>query len=199
MLQGYSIDAQLSALRDYALRTSLSVVHEFVESESAGETGRRKFREMLNSIEADPSISAILVWKVDRLFRNLKDRVTIDDLIRSKNLSLHLAYEGKVISKHTKPSDMLALDIHTDVARYELANLSERVKFGMNQKAVQGEYPGGKVPLGYLRNRYNKSIEVDTERAAIIKELFVLYADSEHSIDDLHYHATGIRTSIQRV
>ena len=62
-------------------------MHEFVESESAGETGRRKFREMLNSIEADPSISAILVWKVDRLFRNLKDRVTIDDLIRSKNLS----------------------------------------------------------------------------------------------------------------
>ena len=87
---------------------------------------------------------------------------------------------------------MLALDIHTDVARYELANLSERVKFGMNQKAVQGEYPGGKI-IGHLRNRYNKSIEVDTERAAIIKELFVLYADSEKdSIDDLHYHATGI-------
>lgn len=195
LVQGYSINAQLAALRDYAVRHSLSVVKEFIESESAGDTGRRKLREMIGILQRDVTISAVLVWKVDRLYRNLKDRVLIDDLIRERGLHLHLAYEGKVMSRDTKPSDWLALDVHTDVARYELANLRERVIFGLNQKASQGEYPGGRPPLGYVRNPVTKGVELDPDRAPIIHRLFELYAQGECSIDDVYTYAknAGLR------
>ena len=78
--EGYSIPAQLSMLRSYAADNNINVVKVFKDNESAGKAGRTKFNEMVKLLEKDKSIQAILVEKTDRLFRNFKDRVKIDDL-----------------------------------------------------------------------------------------------------------------------
>ena len=45
--EGFSIPAQLKLLKDYAARGGLSVVQEYVDVETAKQTGRSSFGEMV--------------------------------------------------------------------------------------------------------------------------------------------------------
>ncbi len=135
-----------------------------------------------------------MVEKTDRLYRNYKDRVLIDDL----EVEIHFVKDGRIIGKDSRPSDKFAHDIETAQARFYLNNLSEEVKKGQRQKAKQGSYPGGVVPIGYIRNKLNKTIELDPERAPIIRALFELYAQGDKSIDNAHEFARKARLTYPR-
>jgi site-specific DNA recombinase len=78
--EGFSIPAQLKLLKDYAAAQGFAVSKEYVDVETAKQTGRMAFGEMIAHLKAQPSIRVLLVEKTDRLYRNLKDWVTVDDL-----------------------------------------------------------------------------------------------------------------------
>ena len=58
-------------------------MQEYVDVETAKEAGRAAFGEMIAYLKAHPSVRVMLIEKTDRLYRNLKDWVTVDEL-RSK-------------------------------------------------------------------------------------------------------------------
>lgn len=192
--EGYSIPAQLRMLRNYAQDSGFEVVQEFRESESAGKAGRKAFGEMINLLEADNTIKSIIVEKTDRLYRNLKDHVILDEL----DIELHFAKDRRIISKNSKPTDKFVHRIETAQARFYLDNLSEEVKKGQEQKAIQGKYPGGMLPLGYIRNPVSKDIAIDPDRGPIIRRLFEMYSEGECSIDDLHEYVKSSRLTYLR-
>ena len=70
--EGFSIPAQLKLLREYASTNGFKVVEEYVDVETAKQTGRVAFGEMLAYLKAHPAVRAVLVEKTDRLYRNLK-------------------------------------------------------------------------------------------------------------------------------
>src|SRR5215475_1015088 len=76
--EGFSIPAQQKLLRQYAHDQRLTIVREFVDVETAKQAGRGGFGEMLAFLRTDPSCRTILVEKTDRLYRNIKDWVTVD-------------------------------------------------------------------------------------------------------------------------
>ena len=78
--EGFSIPAQLKLLKEYAAAQSFAVVEEYVDVETAKQTGRVAFGEMVAYLKAYPSVRVMLVEKTDRLYRNLKDWVTMDEL-----------------------------------------------------------------------------------------------------------------------
>src|ERR1700738_371853 len=71
--EGYSIPAQLKLLKEYAAANDFAVAHEYVDVETAKQTGRAAFGEMVAYLKAHPSVRVMLVEKTDRLYRNLKD------------------------------------------------------------------------------------------------------------------------------
>src|ERR1051325_3421603 len=77
---GFSIPAQRKILNEYALAKALTVVREFKEAETAKEAGRSAFMEMVAFLKATPSCRIILVEKTDRLYRNFRDLLTVEDL-----------------------------------------------------------------------------------------------------------------------
>src|ERR1044072_400764 len=77
---GFSIPAQRKLLHQYARDQGLTILREFVDIETAKQAGRGGFGEMLGFLKANPSCQAILVEKTDRLYQNIKDWVTVDDL-----------------------------------------------------------------------------------------------------------------------
>ena len=121
---GFSIPAQLQMLRDHANKAGLEVVEEFLEVESASKAGRKEFSRMVQLITNDNSITEILVEKTDRLYRNFKDHVMIDDL----GINIQFVNDGRVIGKDSKSSDRFVHDIETAQARLYLNNLSDEVK-----------------------------------------------------------------------
>ena len=180
--QGFSIEAQLAVLREYAEAHRLQIVREFVESESAGKEGRKAFYDMVSLLRCDQSVKIVLVEKTDRLYRNFHDYVLLEDL----DLELHLVKEHEIISKDSHSHAKLIHGIKVVMAKNYLDNLSEEVTKGQRQKAQQGQYPGGALPIGYNRNRLTKQIEIDPIRGPIIRQLFEMYSEGDKSIDNLH-------------
>ena len=78
--EGFSIPAQLKLLKDYAAANGFTVAHEYVDVETAKQTGRAAFSEMVAYLKEHSSVRVMLVEKTDRLYRNLKDWVTVDEL-----------------------------------------------------------------------------------------------------------------------
>jgi site-specific DNA recombinase len=189
--EGYSIPAQKKLLREYARKNSIEVVQEFEEVETAKKAGRCEFESMLKFLKKHVDVENILVEKTDRLTRNLRDAVSIDDLKRT----LHFVKEGVVIGPNARHSDKLMYGIKLVLAKSYLDLLSEETSKGMLEKAEQGLYPSW-APLGYVNNKGTKGIDVDFMRAGIIRELFEIYSKGNVSLRELADHAyrKGLRT-----
>ena len=179
--EGYSIPAQRKLLAEYARSRGFSITREFIDIESAKNPGRKEFTKMLHLLESERSCRVVLVEKTDRLYRNRADALVFEELVEKGGIEVHLVKEGRVIGKDSRLQDKFMHDIHVAVAKHYVENLKEEVKKGMREKAEEGIYPG-RVPLGYLNNKVTRSIEVDSERASMVKCIFELYASGEHSL-----------------
>ncbi|MGH7554588.1 MAG: recombinase family protein [Longimicrobiales bacterium] len=167
----------------------MTIVQEFVDVETAKQAGRAGFGQMLDFLRADPSCRTILVEKTDRLYRNIRDWITVDEL----DLTVHFVKENAVVSKASRSSEKFLHGIKVLMAKQYVDNLSEEVKKGLREKAEQGHWPT-KAPVGYLDNLATHRIEVDPERGPLIVQLFELYATRAYSLKALTVkaHAMGL-------
>lgn len=181
--EGFSIPAQLQLLRGYAASRDLTVVKEFVDVETAKQADRTGFGEMLAFLRKDKACRILLVEKTDRLYRNLKDWVTLDEL----DLEIHLVKENIVISQDSRSSEKFMHGIKVLMAKNYIDNLSEETKKGMLEKARQGIWPSY-APLGYLNVMGadgKRTIAPDPNLASPIRRLFERYAEGRHSLKEL--------------
>ena len=198
--EGYSIPAQQKLLRDYAHTQGLQIVKEFIDVETAKESGRENFSEMTaffqKELENKSTLRCrtLLVEKTDRLYRNLPDYVLIDNL----DLEIHLVKEGEIFSKNSRSTQKFFHGMKVLMAKQYIDNLSEEVKKGMLEKAEQGIYPSV-APLGYLNVESNgrKFIVRDKEKYLLIKRVFKAYATGTHSLRSIVKFANdiGLRSS----
>ncbi len=181
--EGYSIPAQLKLLREYALHHDLRLVREFVDVETAKQAGRQNFGEMLGFLRRNRACRALLLEKTDRLYRNLKDWVSIDEL----ELEIHFVKEGVLLSHSSRSAEKFMHGIKVLMAKNYIDNLAEEASKGLREKAEQGMWPSY-APLGYrnvLTPDGRKGIEPDPERAELIAKLFEWYATGGYSLKEI--------------
>ena len=180
--EGFSIPAQLKLLKEYAVTSGFVVAREYIDVETAKQTGRAAFGEMVAYLKAHSSVRVMLAEKTDRLYRNLKDWVTVYEL----DVELHFPKEGVVLSRESRSSEKFMHGIKVLMAKNYIDNLSEEARKGMQEKAEQGIWPTV-APLGY-RNVAGadgkKIIEPDPESAPIISRLFEWYATGTLSLKE---------------
>src|SRR6476661_5304303 len=204
--EGFSIPAQLKLLKEYAAANGLAVAQEYVDVETAKQTGRSAFGEMVAYLRSHPAIRVLLVEKTDRLYRNLKDWVTVDEL----EVEIHFPKEGVVLSRESRSSEKFMHGIKVLMAKNYIDNLSEEARKGMQEKAEQGIWPT-KSPLGY-RNVAGpdgkKIIAVDPEVAPIVSKIFEWYATGQYALKEVAqkardagfiYRRTGSKVPISAV
>src|SRR5277367_1093109 len=178
--EGFSIPAQLKLLKEYASANGFAVAEEYIDVETAKQTGRAAFGEMVAYLKAHPSVRVMLVEKTDRLYRNLKDWVTVDEL----DLEMHFPKGGVVLSRESRSSEKFMHGIKVLMAKNYIDNLPEETRKGMTEKAAQGFWPSN-APLGYrnmTREDGRKIITPDEQAAPIIRNLFERYARGGISI-----------------
>ena len=129
--EGYSIPAQCKLLRSYARRHDYHVVREFIDVETAKQSGRTHFTEMIRFLEEHPQVRILLCEKTDRLYRNFKDYVTIDEL----DVTLIFVKEGSVLNKDSRSHEKFIHGIKVLMAKNYIDNLSEETRKGMQEKA----------------------------------------------------------------
>ena len=172
--EGLSIPAQQKLLHSYAANNRFLIVQEYVDVETAKATRRTNFELMVRYLKAHVNVRTVLVEKTDRLYRNLRDWVTLDEL----DIEIHLVKEGIVLSRNSRSSEKFVHGIKVLMAKNYIDNLSEEARKGMQEKAEQGIWPTG-APLGYLNvlgPDSKKTIAPDPKVAPIITHLFGWYA-----------------------
>jgi site-specific DNA recombinase len=175
--EGYSLAAQLKACYEFCEREHLVPKAEFVEVESAGKTGRRRFGEMLDFLIANPDVRTVVAHKLDRLYRNFRDAMTLEE-----DLGARARYV--VTDIPDTPQGELLRDVNLSVSKYYLNNLREEVKKGMDEKVAQGGWPH-LAPMGYLNDPATRSVIVDPVVAPLIQHAFKRYASGLVSMSDL--------------
>lgn len=178
---GYSLDAQLDFLKDYAKRQNLEVIKVFSESMSAKEAGRIEFNKMLDF--AKKNKCHVLFEKNDRHLRNEADEATIIDLSVRKGLIIfHFVKDNLILRKESTPYEIFIYHLLCGMSSLYPRNLSNEVKKGLYKKAEQGYLPGV-APFGYKNKRINKKavIVIDTDTELSIKKIFELYSTGLYS------------------
>jgi len=181
--EGFSIPAQLKLLKEYAAANRFTVAQEYVDVETAKRTGRAAFGTMVAYLKAHPSVRVMLVEKTDRLYRNLKDWVTVDEL----EVEIHFPKESVVLSRESRSSEKFMHGIKVLMAKNYIDNLSEEARKGMQEKAEQGIWPT-KTPLGYRNvagQDGKKIIAIDSEIAPIVSKLFEWYATGQYALKEV--------------
>lgn len=182
--EGYSIPAQVKLLEEYSLKHGLTIIEKFTEAETAKKSGREAFSKMLELLQNSKEPIALLVEKTDRLTRNFKDFIHIDDLISAGKLEVHLLKENDVLTKDSRSQAKFMHGIRLLMAKNYIDNLSEEVKKGMKEKAEQGHWPTV-APYGYKNNRETHLIEIDLDTAPLVQRAFELYVSNEYSLESL--------------
>lgn len=157
--EGFSIEAQLDLLRDYAMKNNIDVVKEFIEAETAKQSGRHKFAEMLQFLKKSKDVNAILVEKTDRLYRNFRDYVDVDD----SKFDIHLVKENEVITPDSPSHAKLVHGLKVLLAKNFIDNLREETQKGRLKKASNGLFIG-QVPYGYRKLDKNTTV-IDEKKA----------------------------------
>ncbi|MDM8000301.1 MAG: recombinase family protein, partial [Dehalococcoidia bacterium] len=181
--EGFSIPAQLRLITEYAAQHGLRIVETFTEVETAGKTGREAFGRMMKLLSGPGRCRTVLVEKTDRLYRNARDMVDLNDL----GVEIHFIKEGRVVSEHSRPSDKLVNTILTATAQHFLDNLAEETRKGMLEKARAGLWPSC-APLGYLNvpgPNGKKIIVPDPATAPHVRRLFERYATGRKTLRDI--------------
>ena len=179
--EGFSIPAQRRLLRDHATSRSLVIAAEFEDVETAKTSGRIGFNEMVAYLKKyHATCRTVLVEKTDRLYRNQKDYVTLDDL----GVEIHLVKENTIISRDSRSSDKLMHGMKVLIAKNFIDNLSEETLKGMTEKARAGLYPSN-ASVGYRNTESpdgKRIIVPDPDTAPVIVILFVRFAIGRYSI-----------------
>jgi DNA invertase Pin-like site-specific DNA recombinase len=196
--EGYSLEAQKKYLTKYAAKLLFHKIFFFIDNESARRGGRRtEFNRMIEFYRtyADQNnCPYLVVEKTDRLTRNNKDDVILEDLIDGIGLIIHYVKENFLRSSANNAADKLLQDIRRTLARFVSENISEEVTKGMRAKAESGMWPSC-VPIGYINapGPYGKKIIIpDPVRAPIIKKMFEMSAYEKESIKSIYKFAVGV-------
>lgn len=183
---GESLNVQRTQLTTYAQMMLNALPENIVIFEDAGYSGknmdRPKFQDMMSQIRAG-KFSHLLVWKIDRISRNLLDFSMMYKEL--KELGVTFVSKNEQFDTSTAMGEAM-LKIILVFAELERNMTSERVTHTMIAMAQSGRWNGGRVPFGYTyrtegEKKEKQIFEIDKGEAALVQEIFDLY-EQERSI-----------------
>lgn len=177
---GTSLDTQEKACRDCAARLGLRVVAVHVD---AGKSAKSVVgREALARAVADAKArrAALIVYKFDRLARNLGDAYQIRDALLSRGARVVSATEGEA---EASPLSKTIFAVLAAIAEFDNDVRAERCKAGLHARAESG-YWYSCAPFGYVLDHDERKrllLAPDPDRAHLVRNAFDAVATGKFS------------------
>ena len=172
-LNGLSLPAQKEVLVDYANRNNYVIVDVYAdEGVSARKpmSKRKELTRLLNDVKEN-KIDMILVTKLDRWFRNIKDYNITEEILQAHNCYWKTIFENYDSST---ANGQMVINIMLSVNQAECDRTSERIKAVLDYKRSIGEVTSGMcAPYGY--KIVNNRIIKDDAVSDIVKDAFQYY------------------------
>lgn len=171
-IEGHSISAQEETLRQYCKTYNIEVFDVYSDLGISGKSlkDRQELRRLIGDC-SNGKFKLVLVWKISRLSRNLKDLLYLIDIFESNDV--HFASYSEKFDTAT-PVGRMTLQLLGSIAEFERNTIIENVRLGLTEFARKG----GKASsvLGY--DNIDKKLIINENEASIVKLIFNLRAES---------------------
>ena len=200
--EGYSIPAQREAGHRKAQELGAEVIQEYADPGISGRTSQRPgLQALLERIRTRGDVDYVIVWKLSRWSRSPLVDATLELELIERGVRLVSVTENI----DETPGGKLLRRILGTINAYEVDNLAQGVAAGMERKVKTGGTPA-MAPLGYVNVRKVidgvevKTVELDADRASLVRWIFEAYASGNYTITSLLREATerGLRTRPSR-
>lgn len=191
-----TILVQEDNVKDYAKKNNFKLVKIFSDEAISGGSeleNRPGLSELFNFAEVNEDIEAVIIFKLDRLARDL---FLQEKLIKElDNLQLKLISINEPDLDSNEPTRKAFRQFLGIISELEKAFITMRLTSGRIFKAQKGGYAGGSTALGYVAR--NNELLIDEEQAKIVRQIF--YWKKRHwSLGKIARELNGLKLSTKR-
>ena len=173
--EGISLDTQEDGIKRYCEIHNIKLAKNYrEEGRSAKNTNRPKYQTMVQELEViKPNI--LIVWRLDRIFRNAKDALNTSDYLNKKQIDFISTTQN--IDTTTAIGRMF-YTVMASLAQLESEQISERVTAVQEYVTTKGKYLN-RPPYGYYLekdkqgNIISENFQVNHQEAKKVMEMFM--------------------------
>jgi DNA invertase Pin-like site-specific DNA recombinase len=165
-----SIEGQLRVCEEYAQRNNLLIVDTYIDRAMTGTNDNRPdFQKMIKD-SAKHKWNYVIVYKLDRFSRDKYATAIHKKTLRDNGVKVLSAMENIPDS----PEGIILESLLEGMNQYYSAELSQKVRRGMKETRLKGNYQGGGLPYGYKAD--GCKVVIDEDKVDTVKFIFDQYA-----------------------
>lgn len=207
--QAVSLKVQTEAIQRYCQYKEIQVSHIFVDEAVSGGTPIRD-RDQGKRIFHDPEIKNVVIYKIDRAFRNVIDALMTTDYFNEHGVILHVVELGGINLNTGTAIGRQVFTMIASFAEFERQLIKERTRESLRQRKNSGVKYSGNVPFGKkavssgIKDKSGReimSLVDDDHEVAVMQKIqqMVLSGSSYRSIIDAVPNPRGGRLSLSMI
>lgn len=162
--------------------------------ESAKDLDRPSLQRLLGHVDAG-RIGVVVVWKLDRMWRSLRDTVNLFEFFTECGVAFHSCTEP---FDNTSSFGRFVFRNVASAAELERELIRERTQMALHWRARQGLWIGRAPPFGYARTPAGELL-VDESEAPVVRQIYGLYMrfkSMEGVVEELQRRGTTCRKGV---
>ena len=165
-----SIEGQLRVCQEFAKNNQILIVDTYIDRAMTGTNDNRPdFKRMLHDSNKR-QWDYVIVYKLDRFSRNKYESVIHKRTLKENGIKVLSAMENIPDT----PEGIILESLLEGMNQYYSAELSQKVKRGLNESYLKGQFTGGHQLYGY--DIVNKKNVINPVESEVVKEIFARYA-----------------------
>ncbi len=172
---GYSLESQLNRLKEYCKQKGYKIIETYIDEGKTARTKLKNRKELLKLVEdaKEDKFDRIIVWRLDRWFRNVADYYKIQEVLEEHNISWECSDEDY---NTTTAMGRYILNLKLADAQNESDKTSERIKFNFENmvRCKRPIYGSHSFPIGYkvAGEKKNKKVVKDPNEKQVVEDMF---------------------------
>src|SRR5215469_14622303 len=165
--RGVSLEAQTEKIRAMTVVHSAELADIIVEAGESAKSLNRPGMQRLLALVASGEVNAVIVAKLDRLTRSVKDLCELLERFERRAVALISVAESLDTSS---AAGRLVINIMTAVSQWEREAIGERTRDALSHKRSNGERVGN-IRFGYRLCADGKHVEPDPAEQRVLNEI----------------------------
>jgi len=173
---GTSLESQAEQLEAFCKSQKWEIFNQYTDPGFSGKDDKRPGLESLRRDAKAGYFEKVIVWRLDRLARNLRLILGIEAELRELNVAVFSMREMVDTSTSIGRTVFQVLGL---TAEWERDSIAERTKTGRLQREKEGHWAGGTPPFGFDYDRETKNLVINEEEKEVVKMIYDLYASGK--------------------
>ena len=173
---GTSLESQAEQLEAFCKAQKWEIFNHYTDPGFSGKDGQRPGLESLRRDAKAGYFEKVIVWRLDRLARNLRLILGIEAELREQNVAV---FSMKEMVDTSSPIGRTVFQVLGLAAEWEREAIISRTITGRLQRQKEGHWATGPAPFGYDYNRESKNLIINENEAKIISKIYDLYVSGK--------------------